>query len=369
MYKKKILILSNNDMGLYKFRKELVKNLLDERFEVYISVPYGKFIEKFEEMGCYLTNIKLIARGKNFLEDTKLLYQYYKLIKNIHPDVVLTYTIKPNIYGSIISSLLKIPYIVNITGLGSAVENRGILQKITITLYKIALKRVTCVFFQNKENQEFFLKNSIHVNKYQIIPGSGVNIEKYRLLDYPDDKINITFLYISRILKEKGIEEYLYAAKQIKTKYCNTIFHVLGYCEEEYIDLIDKYCEDGYIIYHGMQSDIIPFLEQSHCIIHPTYYPEGMSNVLLESASCGRPAITTNRSGCYEIVDDGKTGFLIEEKDINMLIKKIELFISLENNKRKEMGINARNKMIREFNRIVVINAYMEEIYGICSKS
>jgi galacturonosyltransferase len=355
----KILILVNHDVVIYNFRKELVERLLQDGHEVYISSPYGERIEDLKNMGCTYIEASFTRHGTNVAEELKLLFYYIKIMKQLKPDVVLTYTIKPNIYGGMACRLLNIPYIANITGLGTAVENEGFMQKLTVFLYKIAFKKIHCLFFQNEENRKFFVNKNIVTDRHRLIPGSGVNLEHFRVLEYPPDD-TVEFVFISRIMKEKGIEQYLEAAKYIKNKYPNTKFHILGFCEEAYEDKLNAM--KGIIEYHGMQRDITVYLEKCHCTIHPTYYPEGMSNVLLESAASGRPVITTNRSGCREIVDDGVNGFLVEPKNSIDLIEKIEKFIKLSYEEKRNMGLAGRAKVEKEFDRQIVVNAYLDEI-------
>ncbi|MDM5201143.1 glycosyltransferase family 4 protein [Fictibacillus enclensis] len=357
---RKILILANNDIGLYNFRKELIQELA-KQYEVYISLPFGSLVHELEKLGCYFINTPISRRGKNPLTDLKLFLHYRKIIRSIRPDLVLSYTIKPNIYGGLACRVTKVPLIANITGLGTAVERKGILQKLTLSLYKTSLKKVNCVFFQNKENQSFFLKKKIIKNQNRLIPGSGVNLRHYSLLEYPNDNI-IHFLFIARIMKEKGIDQYLEAAKYIKERHPNTVFHILGFCEQDYLVELKELEKKGFIKYHGMQEDIRNFHKISHCTIHPTYYPEGMSNVLLESAASGRPIITTKRAGCREIVEAGQNGYLIEEQNSQDLISKIEDFLNLDNLSRKQMGLLGRKKMEVEFDRKIVVCAYLEEI-------
>ena len=299
---KKILILANNDGGLYSFRKELIEKLVEEKYEVYTSFPDGERRKDIEQLGCHYIETKVDRRGTNIIKDFSLLRQYIKILKKVKPDVVLTYTIKPNIYGGIACRLKKVPYIENITGLGTAVENPGILQKLTLILYRIALKKARCVFFQNEENQNFLVSKKVVKEHYRRIPGSGVNIDKFIYREYPQED-QIHFIFISRIMKQKGIDQYLYIAEKIKEKYQNITFHILGFCEENYVKQLEELQQKGIILYHGLQKDVKPFIEQCHCTIHPSYYPEGMSNVLLESCATGRPIITTNRSGCKEIVE------------------------------------------------------------------
>lgn len=358
---KKILLLANNDIGLYNFRKELLERLLAEKYEVYISLPMGERVKDMEEMGCRYIETEINRHGMNPIQDFKLMLFYKKIMKEYQPDYVLGYTIKPNIYGSIAARSRKIPFIANITGLGSAVENESIIQKMLILLYKFAFRDIKKVFFQNTENMKFFEDKKIARRKYGLLPGSGVNLEKYELLEYPDTE-NYHFLFISRIMKEKGIDQYLEAAKTIKEKYPNTVFHVCGFCEEEYEETLQKLHKDGIIQYHGLIYNVSEFLKQIHCVVHPTYYPEGLSNVLLEASASGRPIITTNRPGCREVVDVEKNGFIVEEKNAKDLCEKIEKFLLLPDEKKKEMGICGRKKVENEFNRQIVIEAYMKEI-------
>ncbi|MFL2122535.1 glycosyltransferase family 4 protein [Marinilactibacillus psychrotolerans] len=359
----KILILANNDIGLYKFRKELIEELLKDN-QVFISLPNGKFVKELVNMGCEFINTNISRRGTNPITDLRLMFEYKKILNRVKPDVVLSYTIKPNVYGGMMCRLTKTPYISNITGLGTAVENGGVLQSITIFLYKLALKNASCVFFQNKENTEFINSKGIIKGKQKIIPGSGVNLEHYQVSNYPDDNI-INFLFISRVMKQKGIDQYLDAANYIREKYPNTQFHILGFCEESYEEKLKDMHDKGIIQYHGMQSDVRMFHKISHCIIHPTFYPEGMSNVLLESAACGRPIITTNRSGCREIVDDGVNGYVVEEQNSQDLIEKVEGFLELRYEDKKQMGLAGRAKVEREFDRQIVVNSYKDEINAV----
>lgn len=360
---KRILFLVNHDVVIYNFRKELVERLLEEGHEVYISSPYGERIELLKKMGCKYVEVKLDRHGTNIFAELKLLAYYKKLIKKVKPAIIFSYTIKPNLYGAIAASKYNVAIVVNITGLGMAVENKSLMQKGIISLYKYAFKNVQTIFVQNEENKQFFIDNDISVDKLKLLPGSGVNLKQFHVLDYPNDE-KIEFVFISRIMKEKGIDQYLETAKFITNKYPYTHFHICGFCEDEYEDILKEYQRKGIITYHGLIMDIRKVLKYTHCTIHPTYYPEGMSNVLLESCACARPIITTDRSGCREIVDDGVNGFIVKEKNSEDLINKVEEFINLNYESKKNMGLNARYKVVREFNREIVVDKYMENIYG-----
>lgn len=357
----KILILANNDVGLYKFRRELLEELIKEN-EVYICLPNGEFVKEMTNMGTKFIPCELLDRhGTNPVKELKLISFYKRILKEYTPDIVFTYTIKPNVYGGIACNKYKVPYVVNITGLGTAVENAGIMQKITLILYKKGLKSAQKVFFQNIENQNFMLEHKVVNGKYDLLPGSGVNLNQYAVMEYPTGD-TIDFVFIARVMKEKGIDQYLDAAKYIRKKYPNTRFHVCGACEQDYKETLDKLSEQGMIQYHGLVKDITAIHKISSCTIHPTYYPEGLSNVLLESCACGRPIITTNRAGCKEVVDDGVNGFVIKEKNSQDLIEKIEKFLALSYKARMNMGLAGRKKVEREFSRQIVVDKYMKEI-------
>jgi len=358
---KRIMILSNHDAYTYNFRREIIQKLMDENFKIFIVLPFGEKVLDLERMGCVCIDLPLDRRGMNPFTDLKLLSKYNKIMKKIKPAAVLSFTIKPNIYGGLVCRKHNIPFFPNVTGLGTAVENEGLVQKLLIKMYKFAYKKASCVFFQNEANRQFFRDKDIKVKHARVIPGSGVNTTHFSLLPYPSDN-EIHFMFISRIMKEKGIDQYLDAAKYIKHKYTNTKFHVLGYCEQNYEDTLAYFQSEGVIKYHGMQSDVRKFHEISHCTIHPTYYPEGISNVLLESAASGRPVITTDRVGCREVVDDNINGFLVHERDSRDLINKIEIFLTLSFDDRQNMGIAGRKKIQKNFDRQIIVEAYLEEI-------
>lgn len=359
---KRVLILVNRDFVVYNFRIELVEKLLEEGYKVYICSPEGPKISKVIEMGCEYIPISMERRGTNPIHDIQLMHTYHKIFKETKPDIILTYTTKVCIYGGMIARWMRIPYLMNISGLGTATEQKSPLQPLMIFLYKLAAKRAQCVFFQNSENKEFFTKNKMYEGKSKLIPGSGVNLTKWNVLTYPDDKNAVEFLFIGRIMKEKGIEEYVTTAEAIKQEYSSAVFHVLGPCDGQYQEYLKKHEAAGTIIYHGEVEDTKEYLAHAHCTIHPSYYPEGMSNVLIESAACGRPIITTNRSGCREIVEHGVTGFMCETRNCEQLIQYVRLFMQMNNEERKRMGLAGRKKMENEFNRQIVVDAYMKEI-------
>lgn len=361
--KKRVLFLVNHDVVIYNFRLEVVERLIADGHEVHISSPYGERIDDLIALGVKYHEIVINRHGMNPVAEVNLLRDYQKLLKTVKPDIVLGFTIKPNIYGAIAARQVGIPFVANITGLGTAVENGGWKQKVFVNLYRYAFKDIQRVFFQNTENQQFFIDNGIAIGKHKLIPGSGVNLDRFPVRDYPNEENGVVrFAFISRIMKEKGIDYYLAAAKDIKKKYPNTEFHICGFCEAEYQGKLDEYNENGTVIYHGMIRDVAEFLTDIHCVVHPTYYPEGLSNVLLEASASGRPIITTDRSGCREVVDNGVNGYMIPCQNGKKLIEAIDRFMSLSNDERKSMGLAGRQKVEKEFDRQIVVNNYMNEL-------
>lgn len=357
----KIIFAGNGDLSVYTQRKELVESFLQNGHEVILSCPNSDKVQKLVDKGCKLYETNFERKGTNPFQDLKLYKHYKKMIREVKPDIVMTFTIKPNIYMGLACKKYKIPYIANITGLGTAVEIPGILQKITCFLYKQALSKAKTVFFQNKENEEFFAKRNIAPNTHKFLPGSGVNLEEHKLAEYPKGE-TIKFVFVARIMKEKGIDEYLAAAKYFKENNYDVEFHICGFCEKNYETYLDEYQEKNIIHYHGMVSNMHEIYKEMHCTIHPTFYPEGLSNVLLESCATGRPIITTNRSGCREVVDDGINGFVVKEKDSDDLINKIKKFLSMSYEEKRQMGLAGRKKVEKEFDRQIVVRKYNEEL-------
>ena len=362
---KNVLILTNSIGGLHSFRKEVVKAIVNAGYEVIISAP--EMVNKanyFTEIGCKVELIDFNRRGTNPVADLKLMLRYRKLIKQLKPIAVLTYTIKPNIYGGMAARLCGVPQLANVTGLGDAVENGGWMQKLTLTLYKIGLGKARKIFFQNKSNRNYCIDKGIATERSVLLPGSGVNLQHHTYQAYPSNEGKVRFLFIGRMLRDKGIEEYFEAAKVIKGKYPNTEFQILGNVEGNYQDKLDALTKEGIVNHLGMTSDVRPYIGAVECTIMPSYH-EGMSNVNLESAANGRPVITTDVPGCRETVDDGVTGFLVDAKSAGSLIAAIEEFIALPYSEKVLMGQAGRKKVEREFDRQIVVDAYLKEIKGI----
>ncbi|MDU2353342.1 MAG: glycosyltransferase family 4 protein, partial [Anaerococcus sp.] len=296
----KILVLANSSKGLFNFRKDLLKEFKDpgiyldsyehESHDVLICVPDDINNENLENIGCKVINFDLDRRGKNPLKDLRLIKEYKNIIRSYNPNIILTYTIKPNVYGGIAAQKYKIPYIPNITGLGTSIHKNNFTSKFIKNLYKIGIKGASEIFVQNRSNLEFFKKNIIADANYNLIPGSGINLEKFVYKDYPSDTKPIKFITVGRIMKDKGIDELLESIIKIKNKYGPKVeFHIAGsYDDVSYKNEIDSLNKAGTINYLGFRNDIPEIIEDYHCIIHPSYH-EGLSNVLLEAGATATP--------------------------------------------------------------------------------
>ena len=356
-----ILIIGNESSSIFSHRQELIKALIDHGYNVTVAANVGKETPHIESWGCRYIDLKLARRSTNPLTDLKLYGHIRRIIKEVAPSIVLTFYTKTNIWGGLASCFSHVPYIINVTGLGSIVEGGGLLGKLTFALYKISAQKSSCIFFQNHNNYSYFKRHNVPLKNYRILPGSGVSLDRFPLLPYPNSE-NIEFSFISRIVKEKGIDQFIEAAKSIKQKRSNVIFNVVGPADNVYSEILKNLDKTGIINYYGPLVDLSPILKRSHCIVFPSYYGEGMANVLLEGASSGRPLITTNRPGCGETVDDGITGYIVNPKDSVDLEEKINRFLELDKVKRVEMGLRGRDKMEREFDREIVTTAYLDMI-------
>lgn len=358
---KRILILANFDVGLYKFRKELIQELLNQGNEVYISLPDGELVRSLEKMGCKFVNTAVDRRGINPKTDAKLMFFYKKLIRKLHPDLVITYTIKPNIYGGLMCRMLRVPYAVNITGLGTAFQSESAVKKLVTFLYKIALKKAKVVFFENIGNKQTFL--DLHILKEKqicVLNGAGVNLAEYPFCEYPSEN-ETRFLFIGRVMKEKGVDELFEAAERIKKQHSDVFFDVVGPMEDDYKSRIEELVKKGVVVYHGYQKDVKPFIENCHCFVLPSYH-EGMANTLLEAGAMGRPLITSNIHGCLEAVEEGRNGYLAEAKNAESLLEQMEKFLALVYEERKGMGQASREVVQEKFDKKKVVGKTIREI-------
>ena len=366
MTNRRILFLAQHFITLYSFRRELIQRLCADGHEVYLSLPASDDNVYFEKLGCKIIPTEIDRRGVNPFKDLKLICFYKKMIPRINPDIIFSYTIKPNIYGSIAINGKKrnngqrFRQICNITGTGGTFLEDNIVAKICKVLYRLSVKKCYKVFFQNTGDRDYFINNKMIRNNWDMLPGSGVNLDSFKILPMPEGDI-INFIFIGRVMKLKGIDEYLEAAKRIKEKYPNTRFYIAGFIEEgEYKDKVELYKD--YVIPLGFIKDISSEISNCHCTILPSHGGEGVPNVLLESAAMGRICIGSKIPGTSDVIDDGKTGFLFDAGNVESLVTAIENVINLDNSQRSIMGQLGRQKVEQEFNRQFVIQKYLDEV-------
>ncbi|MGN0406066.1 MAG: sugar transferase [Bariatricus sp.] len=351
--KKKILIVTNHSYMLWQFRKELIQRLMEDA-EIVISTPFVGHEQDFADMGCRMLKTDVDRRGINPATDFRLYHTYVKILKTERPDMVITYSIKPNIYAGFACRIQKIPYCVNVQGLGTAFQKKG-LAKIVTVMYRTALKKAKTVFFENAENAKLFREKKITPAWQQtILPGAGVNLESYSYQEYPNnDKIH--FLYLGRIMKEKGIDELFWAVQELQKEYAGQfVLDLVGFFEDEYKEQVERLIQDGIAVFHGFQENPRPYYGKADCVVLPSYH-EGMSNVLLEAAATGRPLITSDIPGCREAVKQGISGLLCPVKDRNALLHTMEDFLKLSKEEREAMGRAGRKYMEEQYDKEKVV--------------
>lgn len=359
---KKIIIVTNIAPTIVWLRGEIVDRLLNNGFDISIITSYDNTLNPYIDKGCKIFDVKVDRRGKNIVNDLKTLCSYILILRKEAPLCVLTYTIKPNIYAGLACRMLGISYINNITGSGSSFLENNTLMKIVTLMYKVALKKSRCIFFQNTYDMQMFDNlNIVNRGQCRLIPGSGVNLTKNSLQEYPEKTGKYKLFFIARVMRDKGIYEYIEVAKILTQKRKDVEFHIMGFCEEGYLAQVKRWEQEGVIVYHGQQMKPQEYMKEMHVLIHPSY-SEGVSNVCLEAAATGRPIIASNIPGCIETFDEGISGFGFEVGNAQDLLNKIEIFLDMPHEEKAAMGIAGRSKVERLFSREIVVDAYEDEI-------
>lgn len=366
----KILVLSNHYNTLRIFRRELLQKLSSLGHELVVSLPKTDDENKkiIESYGCRIViEPEMERRGNNPVKDLALLKNYIKLIKSEKPDKIITYTIKCNIYGAEAAKICKVPCYCNVTGLGSTFQNDNFTKKMVSAMYKFSMNKAEKIFFENVGNRDTLVDLGI-VRKEQtvVMPGAGVNLQEFNETEYPADD-EIRFIFVGRIMAEKGVNELFSAIKKLKQEYDNLEFDFIGWYEDDYEDTVKDLQERGLINFYGFQPNVKPFVEKAHCVVLPSWH-EGMSNTLLEGAAMCRPLITSNIHGCLEAVEDGKTGFLAEVKNEISLYETMKKFVELPYEQRKQMGIQGRQRMKEIFDKNKVVCQTIDALGGMYSE-
>lgn len=366
----KIAVVLNTSWNIYNFRKGLITALMDKGNEVITIAPKDKYTYKLMDMGCRHVPVKMDSRGANPVKDFLLILELYWIYKKIRPDVILHYTIKPNIYGTIAASLLGIPVINNVCGLGTMFLTDNLVSRIAITLYRIAFRFPKKIFFQNEDDKNLFLRRKIVSEKVcGLLPGSGININNFSPGNHPVKTNRFTFLLISRLIYDKGILEYIEAIDWLKKEGVDANFQLLGPIDEKHkrgipSSTIQQWIEKNQVEYLGRTEDVKSFIEKADCIVLPSYR-EGTPKTLLEAASMAKPIVATDVPGCNNVVKDGKNGYLCKLKDSSDLARKMKLMFSLAPHSRSEMGKYSRDYVKQNFEENIVIQKYISTINSI----
>ena len=358
----KLLIITNHSYMLYRFRKELIQQLAKTN-EVVLSMPFVGHEQEFMNMGIRCIDTPIGRREIRPSNELRLLGSYFRLLWREKPDQVITYSIKPNIYAGLCCRLLRIPYYANVQGLGTALHIPKLESAVSM-MYKLALGKVEAVFFENQSNAELFRsRNIIPARKQVLLPGAGINLEEYTPTSYPENP-EFHFLYVGRIMMEKGVNELLAAAKLLFEQYGSRFrLDIVGFFDDEDFSAPIRELEElGVAVFHGFQSDPKPFYSAADCVVVPSYH-EGMSNVLLEASAMARPLITTDIPGCREAVDPGENGLLCQPKDTQSLYGCMERMLLMSPAERQAMGLAGRRKMELEFDRETVVARVLQTLH------
>ena len=358
----KILIITNHSYMLYRFRKELIRTLMKEH-QVAISMPFVGHESDFQDMGVRCIYTEVDRRGINPVTDLKLLAQYRKLLKTEKPDLVITYSIKPNIYAGLCCSAARIPFCANVQGLGTAFQKKGLAELVTM-LYKLALRGARAVFFENQGNARAFLDRKIIApHQAVVLNGAGINLQEYPYAPYPEND-TFRFLYLGRIMKEKGIDELFEATRRLRAEYGTSfVLDLVGFFDDDYEETVKGLVDSGIAVFHGFQTDPRSFYLAADCVVLPSYH-EGMSNVLLEAAAIGRPVITCDIHGCKEAVESGETGLLCQVKNADSLYLQMKKMVELSRQEREAMGRKAHQKMQREFEKEKIVQKTVRALFA-----
>lgn len=360
----KLVMVANTAWSVFNFRHSLIKELLRCGVQLYVIAPEDKFSIKLADMGCQVLDLPMQAKGVNPLADFGLMLRLLRYYREIKPDFIIHYTIKPNIYGSLAAKLAGIPSLAITTGLGYTFVNQNVVSQLARQLYKFAFRYPKEVWFLNEDDRSVFLEHHlIEPDKAVLLHGEGVNLNHFVPSNKPQPDENIRFLLIARMLRDKGVCEFVEAARQIRKQYPQAIFQLLGDCSVPNPSVIGReeiaqWEKEGVVEYLGTTDDVRPIIAQADCLVLPSYYREGIPRTLMEGAAMAKPIITTDNVGCRDVVLDGQTGYLCEVKNALSLAQRCELFLTLSDSEKQVMGKAGRTFMEDKFDEKWVIKQY-----------
>ncbi len=364
---KRIVLVANTSWSMMKFRLGVMKMLVEKGYDVIIIAPRDKHSDDFKALGCHYIELSMDNKGSNIFKDLRMVYKLQKAYKKLSPDLIFHYTIKPNIYGTLAAKIAKKKSIAVITGLGYTFIHDTITAKIAKFLYKVSLKYANQVWFINIEDKnKFLLAELVPEEMMDLLPSEGINVKTFSPVKVKRKDNIFRFILVARLLWDKGVGEYVKAAKILTKKYENVEFQLLGFIDAQNPKAIsqaqvDDWVENGYVNYLGPTDDVKPFIAAADCMVLPSYR-EGVSMILMEAASMQKPIIATNVPGCRDLVNNGVSGYVCRMKDYSDLVAKMETMLHLDEKRRKKMGKEGRKLMIEEYNENLVIEKYLHAI-------
>lgn len=369
--KHKVVISINSAWNIFNFRAGLIKALVEHGYEVIAVAPYDDYVPRLQALGCTYVELPMDCNGTNPLRDMMLFYRYVKVLRTIRPVAFLSYTIKPNIYGSLAAQALGIPVINNIAGLGATFIRNNYLTRIVRGLYKLAMKRSCRIFFQNADDRKLFLESGLAREEVSgLVPGSGVNLTRYSAQPAPSlEQRRFRFLFVGRMLRDKGVEELAEALRLLRQQGHDVECQLLGFVDPANANAVSMekirgWEKDGILSYLGKTDDVRPYIGLADCVVLPSYR-EGVPRSLLEAAAMARPIIATDVVGCRDAVDHGINGYLCQVKDPVDLASKMAQMVALAPQQRTAMGTAGRYKVEVEFDEQIVIKRYLGALHEI----
>ncbi|MBE1290334.1 MAG: glycosyltransferase [Rhodobacteraceae bacterium] len=360
-----VLLTGNTTFKLANFRESLIRRLLADGHRVTVVAPPDEYVMKIQALGCDFVPLQMDRNGASPISEARLLLSIFMVIRRTKPDVVFSYTIKNNIYSGIACRGLGIPFVPNVTGLGPVFNARGLLNRTVRALYGVAFGKARAVFFQNSSDIMLFTGSRlVSKDRARLLPGSGVDLNRFAASPLPESGEGIRFLLVARLLWDKGVGVYADASRKVRETFPQVRFQLLGPLDPDSESgisgaQVDEWSREGMVDYLGTTHDVLPFLQAAHCVVLPSYYREGTPRSLLEAGAVGRPIITTDMPGCRDVIINGETGFLVAPRDADQLAEACESFLKLSPKAQAEMGVASRRHIAQSYDEEIVIDAYL----------
>lgn len=368
-----ILMTVNAAWNIWNFRRPLVEALSGDGHRITVLAPPDDAVPDLVRLGCRVRPLEMSVKGLNPIEDLKLQLRFGQIFREELPDAVLSYTIKNNIFGARAAKSANVPFVPNVTGLGTAFLSGKLLQTVTEQLYRRSFAALPVVFFQNEDDRDLFLgRRLVGADQARLLPGSGIDLQRFTPAPMPAPEDPPVFLMIARLLRDKGVLEFVDAARMVKARHPRARFQLLGAVGSENrsaIDrpMVDAWVAEGLVEYLGTTADVRPEIAAASCVVLPSYR-EGAPRTLIEASAMARPLIATDVPGCRAVVDRDVSGFLCEVRSAESLATAMERFLDLSPEAQQAMGAAGRAKMEREFDQALVVDAYRAALDAVASE-